>query len=290
VYVGRFAPSPSGPLHEGSLVVALASYLDARVARGKWLVRIEDVDTVRTVHGAQEIILAQLCAFGMTCDDEVSYQSKRFGQYQAAFDSLLKAGLAYPCGCSRREIADSVLESHGQFPDGERPYPGICRAGLSPGKSAKSWRFRVPAGNVSFHDRWLGEQTQNVRQQIGDFVIKRADGVWAYQLAVVIDDAEQGVTHIVRGQDLLSSTARQRLLAKALGLISPEVMHVPLVMDEHGLKLSKQNGAQPVDTSSPLKSLLSAYRHLGMEELQVNTLEQFWSEAKVRWSGRFKPD
>jgi glutamyl-Q tRNA(Asp) synthetase len=129
-----------------------------------------------------------------------------------------------------------------------------------------------------------------VRQQIGDFVIKRADGVWAYQLAVVIDDAEQGVTHIVRGQDLLSSTARQRLLAKALGLISPEVMHVPLVMDEHGLKLSKQNGAQPVDTSSPLKSLLSAYRHLGMEELQVNTLEQFWSEAKVRWSGRFKPD
>lgn len=287
MYVGRFAPSPSGPLHAGSLVVALASYLDAKAAAGKWLVRIEDIDTPRTSAGADQIILQQLTALGMSWDGDVWYQSQRLSHYQSAFDVLKAKSMVYPCVCTRREIADSVLAVHGEFPDGERPYPGTCRDGIKPGRSTKSWRFRLPETLVSFNDRWCGPQSQDVKHQVGDFVIRRADGIWAYQLAVVVDDADQGVTDIVRGQDLLTSTARQHLLARALQIAPPSVMHVPLVVDDRGLKLSKQNGAAAIDTREPLKTLLSAWQHLALGELAVTTLEAFWQEATTRWAGHF---
>ncbi|MCD8503997.1 MAG: tRNA glutamyl-Q(34) synthetase GluQRS [Burkholderiaceae bacterium] len=289
MYVGRFAPSPSGPLHAGSLVVALASYLDAKAARGRWLLRIEDIDTPRTVAGADQIILQQLAALGMIWDGDVWYQSKRLVAYEAAFAALQTKALSYPCACTRREIADSVMALHGKFPDGERPYPGTCRQGIKPGRSPKSWRFLVSPGTISFTDRWCGPQSQDVEHQVGDFVIRRADGIWAYQLAVVVDDADQGVTDIVRGQDLLSSTARQRLLAEALDIVPPSVMHLPLVLDERGLKLSKQNGAPSINTSEPLKTLLSAWKHLELGELAVSTPEAFWQEATARWAGQFYP-
>lgn len=286
-YVGRFAPSPSGPLHAGSAVVAVASYLDALAHAGEWLVRIEDLDTPRTMAGTDQVILRQLQELGMRWHGDVWYQSQRLDAYQAAFDRLNAAKLVYPCGCTRREIADSVLHLHGHFPDGERPYPGTCREGLASGRSAKSWRFRTPDGWQFFNDRWLGNQYQHVQQQIGDFVVRRADGIWAYQLAVVVDDAAQGVTDIVRGQDLLSSTARQRVLATALGLSAPSVMHLPLVIDERGLKLSKQNGAAALDTTEPLKALLAAWTHLGLGDLYAKSVEQFWQLATERWSGQF---
>lgn len=289
MYVGRFAPSPSGPLHAGSLVVALASYLDAKAAQGKWLVRIEDIDTPRNVVGADRQILKQLTDLGMTWDGDIWYQSKRLHAYENAFAKLDSVGFIYPCACTRREIADSVLARHGQFPDGERPYPGTCRTGIQAGRTPKSWRFKVAPGTFAFTDRWCGLQSQDVERQVGDFVIRRADGLWAYQLAVVVDDADQNVTDVVRGQDLLSSTARQQMLAKALNLKPPAVMHIPLVVDECGLKLSKQNGAPMINTSEPLKTLLSAWKHLALGELVAQTPEQFWCEATVRWAGRFHP-
>ena len=287
MYVGRFAPSPSGPLHAGSLVVALASFLDARAAQGRWLVRIEDVDTARTATGADQVILQQLTSLGMKWDGEVLYQSQRLEAYQNAFDSLKTNGAVYPCACTRKEISDAVLASHGVLPDGERPYPGTCRQGIPPGRSPKSWRFRVPAGTVTFTDRWCGPQSQDVQFQVGDFVIRRADDVWAYQLAVVVDDAQQGVTDIVRGQDLLTSTARQHLLANALHVVPASVMHIPLVLDDRGLKLSKQNGAPAINTCEPLKTLLLAWQHLGLGELAVTTLEQFWQQATRCWADHF---
>lgn len=290
MYVGRFAPSPSGPLHAGSVAVAMASYLDARAHQGLWLVRIEDIDTPRCVAGADQIILQQLQALGMLWDGEVWHQSQRNSAYQTAFESLLALGRVYPCGCTRREIADSVISLHGKYPEGERPYPGTCRDGLPQGREAKAWRFRIQDDPLCFSDRWMGRQRQDVAQQVGDFVIKRADGLWAYQLAVVIDDAAQGVTHIVRGEDLLSSTARQHLLATTLGHSKPIMMHVPLVTDQQGLKLSKQNGAPAIDTRQPLKVLLAAWSHLQFDPLQVRTIEQFWAEAIRLWQSRFKPD
>lgn len=268
-------------------MVALASYLDAKAARGQWLVRIEDIDTPRTVAGADQVILKQLSDLGMHWDGQPWYQSARTCAYEAAFKQLSDAGLIYPCACTRREIADSVLAAHGQFPDGERPYPGTCRSGITPGRSAKSWRFLTNNGSISFHDRWCGLQTQQVSEQVGDFVVRRADGLWAYQLAVVVDDAAQHVTDIVRGQDLLSSTARQHQLATALGITPPSVMHLPLVVDERGLKLSKQNGAQAVDTRDPLAALLSAWRHLGLGELVAADVSTFWSNATAAWARRF---
>lgn len=289
MYVGRFAPSPSGPLHAGSLAVALASYLDARSAHGQWLVRIEDVDTPRTAHGAADLILGQLRALGMTWDGVVWHQSQRLGAYQASFNQLLELAMVYPCGCTRKEVADSVLAIHGQLPDGERPYPGTCRQGLQPGRTAYSWRFKVPRQTVHFVDRWCGPQSQDVTNQVGDFVIRRADGIWAYQLAVVVDDAAQAVTHIVRGQDLLSSTARQHVLGHALGLDAPKVMHIPVVVDDRGLKLSKQNAAPSIDTVTPLNTLLSAWRHLGLGELTAGSLEAFWVQAIGHWARRFHP-
>lgn len=261
----------------------MASFLDARAHQGQWLVRIEDLDTPRTVAGAAELILQQLAGLGMHWDGEVVYQSQRLGLYQQAFDTLLAAKQVYACGCTRREIADSVLSQPDASAHLERPYPGTCRPGAPVGRQAYSWRLRVPEGTLCFTDRWLGLQRQEVARVVGDFVLKRADGIWSYQLAVVVDDAEQGVTDIVRGEDLLSSTARQRLLARLLGFSSPSVLHVPVVNDARGLKLSKQNGAQALDLSNPLSVLQQAWQALGFEKLMAPNIETFWSAATQIW-------
>ena len=261
----------------------MASYLDARAQGGQWLVRIEDLDTPRTVQGADRVILQQLEGLGMRWDREVVYQSHRLDLYQSAFDTLRAAGHVYPCGCTRREIADSVLRLTDPVAEHERPYPGTCRQGLATGRRALSWRLRVPEGVVEFADRWLGVQQQDVARAVGDFVLRRADGIWAYQLAVVVDDAAQGVTDIVRGKDLLSSTARQQLLAGLLKVPVPRVLHVPVVTDDRGLKLSKQNGAQALDLADPLKILHEAWRALGFEKLPTTNIETFWSLATQIW-------
>lgn len=289
-YIGRFAPSPSGPLHLGSLVAALASWLDARAHGGRWLLRIEDVDTPRTVPGAAQTIMSQLRAIGLHWDGDILWQSQRDSTYQQAFDTLAARELVYGCGCTRREIADSALRGTSPTLDGERPYPGTCRHGLPPGRQARAWRLRVPEGTETFIDRWLGPQQQNVAQAVGDFVLRRADGLWAYQLAVVVDDAEQGVTDIVRGADLLSSTARQRILARLLSAEPPRVMHVPLIIDPtSGLKLSKQNGAAPLDTTQPLIMLTLAWQALGFGFTPgtVTTPEAFLANAATQWAQRF---
>jgi glutamyl-Q tRNA(Asp) synthetase len=264
----------------------LASWLDARAQSGRWLVRIEDVDTPRTVTGADGIILGQLRALGLHWDGEIVWQSRRGDLYQHAFDTLAARGLVYGCGCTRREIADSQAGAIGV--DGERPYPGTCRNGLPPGRQARAWRVRVQEGIEQFNDRWLGPQTQDVASAVGDFALKRADGLWAYQLAVVVDDAEQGVTDVVRGADLLSSTARQRVLGRLLGLPLPRMMHVPLVVDPAtGLKLSKQNHAQALDTGRPLAALAQAWHSLGFAPLGATDVPAVLAEATAQWGRRF---
>ena len=288
-YVGRFAPSPSGPLHGGSLVAALASLLDARVHDGQWLLRIEDIDETRTVAGAAEDIVATLSALDMPADGPVLVQSLRKERYAAARERLGAA--VYPCGCSRKEIADSRL---GLASDGADIYPGTCRAGLAPGKVARTQRLRVPQADetselVCFQDRWLGMQQQHLATEAGDFVLQRADGFWAYQLAVVVDDAEQGVTDVVRGADLLDSTARQIYLQGLLGYPTPRYLHVPLMTNAAGEKFSKQNGARALDLSQPLLELQRAAAFLGLETSAATTRERFWSLALSAWAARFGP-
>ena len=265
-YTGRFAPSPTGALHAGSLVAALASWLDARAHGGSWLVRIEDIDTPRCVPGADAIILAQLAACGLVPDEAPLWQSERTAWYEQALAFLVAAGLAYPCGCSRSAI-DSANAARGvnRPRNGERVYPGTCRDGLH-GTGPAAWRMRTQVAPAlsRWQDRRLGEQTQDLHTQVGDFVLRRADGLFTYQLAVVVDDAAQGISHVVRGEDLADNTARQRWLQDALGLPVPQYLHTPLVMGRNGEKLSKQNGAQPIDTSAPLAALNAAAAVLGL--------------------------
>lgn len=284
MYVGRFAPSPTGPLHAGSLVAALASWLDARHHGGLWRVRIEDVDTPRCVSGANDIILKQLAQCGLVAEGEVLYQSQRGQAYQLALDQLVNKGWAYPCGCSRKDIEDA----HGQRLRHHTPvYPGTCRQGLR-GKPARAWRLNVQQvmdnlalpSTCTWHDRWLGRQTQNVEQEVGDFVLKRADGLWAYQLAVVVDDAFQGITHVVRGADLADNTPRQMLLQQALGFPTPMYKHTPLVLGADGDKLSKQNGAQALDLNHPLAALNAAAAVLGLP-----TFDGTCEQALEYWAG-----
>jgi len=274
---GRFAPSPTGPLHAGSLVAALASWLDVR-ARGpeaRWLIRIEDADTERCLPGMGEHMLRQLADCHLLPDETPVWQTQRTALYEVALQKLQALGLAYPCGCSRKDI-DTALARLGQRHErhGERVYPGTCRDGLH-GKHARAWRFAAGkfesaselSGELRWTDRRLGEQHQDVGREVGDFVLRRADGPWAYQLAVVVDDAEQGVTDVVRGEDLADNTARQILLQRALGLPTPSYLHTPLVRGADGDKLSKQNGATPIDTATPeaaLAALDTAARVLGL--------------------------
>jgi len=287
-YIGRFAPSPTGPLHIGSLVAAMASYLDAKTHHGQWLVRIEDVDGDRNVDGADQHILASLQRCGMRWDGEVTWQSGRTGLYEQA---LLRLGeLVYPCGCSRKEIADSQLSLTGRQAQA-LIYPGTCRHGLAPGKNARALRLKVPQWPhcvIGFDDRWAGHVSQDLTDEAGDFVVKRADGFWAYQLAVVVDDGDQRVTDIVRGADLLDSTPRQIYLQQSLGLPQPRYLHVPVVVNELGEKLSKQTGAMAFDNGAPVETLLQqallpAARFLGMD-VHADTIENFWRAATPAWA------
>lgn len=284
-YIGRFAPSPTGPLHAGSLVAALASWLDARAHAGRWLVRIEDTDMPRCPPGAAELILGQLDACGLRPDEPPWWQSTRGAAYQAALQRLVDDGRAYPCGCTRSDI-DAAWAARGRTRrrHAERVYPGTCRGGLH-GKPVRAWRFRAE-GVVSWHDRRLGAQQQDVGREVGDFVLRRADGLWAYQLAVVVDDAEQGITHVVRGEDLADNTARQILLQRALGVATPSYLHTPLVLAADGHKLSKQNGARALDLGDPLAALRAAAAVLGLADNGVAHDTAAWLAAAVpAWSG-----
>jgi glutamyl-Q tRNA(Asp) synthetase len=287
-YIGRFAPSPTGPLHVGSLVAAMASYLDAKAHHGQWLVRIEDVDGDRNVAGADDHILASLQRCGMRWDGEVTWQSRRTSLYEQALQQL--GDLVYPCGCSRKEIADSQLSLSGRQAQA-LIYPGTCRHGLATGKSARALRLKVPQWPhcmLSFDDRWAGHVGQDLTDEVGDFVIKRADGFWAYQLAVVVDDGAQGITDIVRGADLLDSTPRQLYLQQVLGLPQPSYLHVPVVVNELGEKLSKQTGAQAFDNGAAPQlllrdAMLPAARFLGID-VHAETVENFWRDAVPAWA------
>ena len=290
-YRGRFAPSPTGPLHAGSLVAALASWVDARARGGAWLVRIEDVDTPRCVPGADQLILQQLATCGLVSDEPVVSQSQRSDRYQQALNQLVEQGCAYPCGCSRKDI-ETTLHANGASRERHHiaVYPGTCRpdnGGLH-GKPARAWRFQIPAaGDVSWTDRRLVPQTQNVATEVGDFILKRADGLWAYQLAVVVDDAAQGITHVVRGEDLADNTARQILLQQALGLPTPAWLHTPLVLGANGEKLSKQNGAAPLDLSDPVRALNAAALALGLPS-QTGSVAQALSAWTRAWANAWQ--
>ena len=287
-YIGRFAPSPSGPLHAGSLVAALASWLDARAHGGRWLVRIEDVDGPRTAPGAEDEILRQLHALGLVPDAPPVRQSERSALYERALQQLRDAHLAYPCGCTRREI-ESELAALGQPAQrgAELVYPGACRNGLN-GKPARAWRLRCgDDACIRWHDRRLGEQQQDVTHTVGDFVLQRADGPWAYQLAVVVDDAAQGVTHAVRGEDLADNTARQIHLQRLLGLPTPSYLHTPLARDAFGDKLSKSNGAAPLDVSEPRVSLQEAASVLGLPPFSAAPLADALQQTAKAWRQRW---
>ncbi len=287
-YIGRFAPSPTGPLHEGSLVAALASWLDARAHGGRWLVRIEDVDTPRCVPGTDRIILGQLAACGLVPDEPPTWQSARGTLYQATLDRLVASGWAYPCACTRSDVERALAAlGRAKARGGELVYPGTCRNGLQ-GREARALRMRTSffacadEPEIAWHDRRLGAQRHHLCETVGDFVLRRADGLWAYQLAVVVDDAAQRITDVVRGEDLADNTPRQILLQRALGLPTPRYLHTPLVLGANGEKLSKQNGAAALDLRDPLAALGAASRVLGLG-VQASDLPGFLASATAAW-------
>lgn len=283
-YRGRFAPSPTGDLHLGSLLAATASYLEARVHDGDWLVRVENIDPPREVAGSAERMLDTLKRFGFRWTEPPLFQSTRKGAYQEAVEHLLNAGLAYPCACSRSEIAREARR-HGE----EGPiYPGTCRQGLPSGREARAIRLRVPHdGLICFEDGIQGNVCQDLARDVGDFIIRRADGPFAYQLAVVVDDAAQGITHVVRGADLLLSTPRQIWLYRQLGHSPPSFLHVPLIRDASGRKLSKQLKSTPVDPANPVASLLTVLELLRLPpppSLAGADLGEVWEWAEQNWA------
>ena len=296
-YRGRFAPSPTGPLHAGSLVAALGSWLDARANGGQWLLRIEDIDTPRCVPGADIQIQAQLRACGLFWDEKPSYQSRRQEHYQIAFQRLNKLGKLYACSCSRQTISNALLAAGIHTPrNQEVVYPGTCRPSQPTPYSdelladrKKAWRIALPENcQIKFEDLSLGMQKQDLNQAVGDFVLRRNDGLFTYQLAVVVDDAKQGITHIVRGQDLLNNTARQKYLQNLLGYTTPIYRHLPLVLDEHGEKLSKQTLASSINTKddkSALAELRTAAEHLGLHGLPDGdtTIAEWLLAATKAW-------
>jgi glutamyl-Q tRNA(Asp) synthetase len=290
-YRGRFAPSPTGPLHFGSLVAALGSKLDALRHGGEWWVRIEDIDTPRNQLGADLEILRTLEAFGFVWQGEVIWQSQRLEAYQAALDQLIASGTAYPCACSRKEIAEAHPR---QAVDGGLVYPGLCRKGLPSGHSPRAWRLRVDSGPnnlpCGFQDRLQGEVIQYLEQDVGDFVLRRADGLFAYQLAVVVDDAWQGMTDVVRGADLIASTPRQIWLQQQLGLPMPRYAHLPVVTNAAGEKLSKQTKAPALDAAQAASLLCQALVFLAPcfdcmppEDLPHSTVAAVWQWIETEW-------
>ena len=281
-YKGRFAPSPTGALHFGSLLAALGSFLEARAHAGQWLLRIEDLDPLREQAGAADAILRSLDIHGMHWDGVALHQHSRLEAYAAAAAKLSAEGWAYPCACSRREVSDSGISGL------EGPvYPGTCRQGPPAGKSARALRVRVPNNEIfRFDDALQGLVRQHLAREIGDFVIRRADGYFAYQLAVVMDDAHQGITHVVRGADLLLSTPRQIFLQQRLSLPTPSYMHLPAAINPHGEKLSKQTGANPLDDTKPAVTLVRALEYLRQcppLELRHNSPAEILSWAVSNW-------
>ena len=309
-YRGRFAPSPTGPLHFGSLVAATASYLDARSVGGEWLVRIEDLDPPREVPGSADDIIATLEAFGFQWNESIVRQGSRTALYEPAVRRLLQESKAFRCSCSRTEIArlqkntassletaatdspspagreQGVRTSYSRDPE-ELHYPGLCRAGpLHPDRPC-AVRFLVPEGNISFDDAIQGRIDASVAEEVGDFVIRRRDGLFSYQLAVVVDDAEQRITHVVRGSDLLNSTARQILLQRALGLPTPAYAHVPVATDRNGVKLSKSAGAAAINSTRPGAELWRVLEFLQLDPppgLRLGRVAALWNWAIGHWS------
>ena len=269
-YRGRFAPSPSGPLHFGSLLAAVGSFLDARANHGKWLVRMEDLDPPREMPGAADDILRTLERFGLFWDGEVIYQSQRQTAYTSAVKQLEQQKLVYPCACTRKETGPV--------------YPGTCHGGLPGGRKARTLRIRVNESNICFDDLLQGHTEEWLSTQSGDFVVRRADGLFAYQLAVVVDDAAQKITHVVRGADLLDSTARQIYLQQCLRFPAPEYLHLPLAVNEQGEKLSKQTHAQAIDHQDPVKLLSLILKFLGQRRPADNQFEH--PAALLAWSAK----
>lgn len=295
-YRGRFAPSPTGWLHAGSLVAALASWLDARAHNGTWLVRLEDIDPPRCVADAAEGILQQLAACGLVSDEPVWVQSQRHAAYQTALDRLIAQGWSYPCTCTRKAIA-LALAASGETRNrhGELRYPGTCRPPVgtvvqTAPAARHAWRLRTDGRQgeavppvLRWHDRRLGPQQQALDDEVGDFVLRRADGLWAYQLVVVVDDAAQGITHIVRGEDLADNTPRQWLLQHALGLPHPSYLHTPLVRAADGDKLSKQNGATAIDVTTPALAAAALHRAAAMLALPPAAASSSMGDASAMW-------
>lgn len=293
-YRGRFAPSPTGPLHFGSLAAAVGSYLDARHHHGTWLVRMEDLDMPRCVPGVADDIMHTLEAFGLHWDGEIIHQGERTAAYEEALQRLKDSGAVYPCGCTRKEIADSAL--HGI--DGP-VYLGTCRNGVPEGREGRAWRVRTDLtpsplggegvgerGRIEFDDALQGHVVQHLESEIGDFVVKRADGLFAYQLAVVVDDAFQGITHVVRGADLLHSTARQIYLQRLLGLPTPHYMHLPIAVNAQGEKLSKQTLAPAIATDDVVTTLIEVLEFLNQQpptELRQGSVEEILNWAVAHW-------
>lgn len=280
--LGRFAPSPTGDLHMGSLMAAVASFLAAKVAGGRWLLRIEDVDRPRQVPGAAERIIADLARFGFEWDGPIVRQSARGERYQQVLDVLIEQGLVYPCSCSRREV-----QAAGQVGIDGPVYPGFCRDGLAKPAERLAWRFRVPDGEWEFTDPVQGRVVQNLARDVGDFVVLRADGCWAYQLAVVVDDADFGINQIVRGADLLDSTPRQLALQAALGVDPPDYMHIPVISNERGEKLSKQTLAPVLQVGVEAAQLFTALRLLHQHPplgLEKAALAEVWAWALENWN------
>lgn len=279
MYRGRFAPSPTGPLHFGSLVAATASFLDARANNGKWLVRMEDLDPLRELPGTADHILATLKAFGLEWDEPVLYQSQRSHAYEQALQMLDTR--TYRCTCSRKEIADSAVQGiEGAV------YPGTCRDDQHDPHKPGAWRVRTDMQEIVFNDRLQGLQSQRLERDIGDFVLKRADGLYAYQLAVVVDDAYQNITHIVRGADLLASTPRQIYLQQLLKLPTPRYAHLPIVVNAQGEKLSKQTLATPLDAALAAPLICRALAFLGQHppgNLKQASTDEVWEWAIAHW-------
>ncbi len=288
IYIGRFAPSPTGPLHFGSLLAAVASYCDAKFNQGKWLLRIEDLDRPREMAGAADTIVQQLDAFGFEWDGEILRQSQRNSYYQSALEVLQELGIIYPCTCTRKEIADSsnIIGIDGFV------YPGTCLHQAIKPNAASALRIRVDDAEISFQDAIQGKITQNLQNSVGDFVLKRADGLITYQLAVVVDDAAQGVTHVVRGADLLNSTARQIHLQQHLSLNTPHYAHIPIARNAAGEKLSKQTLAQSIDARLATQQIWQALQFLGQQppvDLQFAKLPEIWQWATLNWQIRRVP-
>lgn len=287
-YVGRFAPSPTGPLHFGSLVAAVGSYLEARTHHGQWLLRIEDIDPPREVAGASDLILHTLERYGFEWDGTVLYQSRRGAAYRASIEQLIQQGLAYRCRCSRKEAQEAAQQAG----LAAGVYAGSCRSAGHAPHGAGALRVHVHTAVITYTDRLQGPQRQDLAREVGDFVVHRADGLWAYQLAVVVDDAAQGITDIVRGSDLLDSTPRQIHLQQLLGLPTPGYLHLPLAVNAAGEKLSKQTFAQPLDLAHPTPELWQALAFLGQRppaELQQADLPSLWRWAQEHWNAASIP-